>query len=199
VDLVSSVMRRYQILDELGQPRSTELEHKGLLDYLRDTVNVGDYDNVAKSFDPALKVEALTLRQEATLLRLYGGESKAIGRFFFCCLWFPPTTDFADLVAIGKAELGFYWSDASGLATPPDNLGDHLAIAKIPAGTPVIIGTVADNFTDRFGRPAKGGNTQIFIPHVSTFPYQKYRLRPFSGAVSEIEVLSDDQVLWFRQ
>jgi hypothetical protein len=197
VDSLSSVIRRYQVLDEIGRPKSTDLDHEELRVYLRDAVKLVDYDDVTKSFDPALNVEAVTLPQETNLLRLYGGGSKAIGRFFFCCVW-RATID----AALGNTVAYKYWSDASGLATPPDNLRQHLAIAKIPAGTHAIVGTVADNFHDPYGRPAKGGNTQIFIPYVDTFPYQEYQLKRAilsARQISEIELVSDDRVLWFRK
>ncbi len=87
VDSLSSVTRRYQVLDEIVRPKSTDLGHDDLRVYLRDAVKLVDYDDVTKSFDPDLSVEAVTLPQETNLLRLYGGESKAIGRFFFCCVF----------------------------------------------------------------------------------------------------------------
>jgi hypothetical protein len=91
------------------------------------------------------------------------------------------------------------WADASGLATPPDNFLQHLAVATIPAGTTVFIGTVADNFPDGSGRFAKGGNTQIFIPHVVSFPFREYRFAAEGREVSDITIVLDDRTLRFRQ
>jgi len=62
----------------------------------------------------------------------------------------------------------------------------------------VIVGTVADNFRDRLGHALRGGNTQIFIPHVKDFPFQEYRLVR-AGAVSGIALESADRLLWFEQ
>lgn len=72
-------------------------------------------------------------------------------------------------------------------------------MTTIPAGTTVIIGTVADNFVDQLGRPKLGGNTQIFVPHIRTFPFQEYRLAGEKSAVTEILLQSDDRILRFRK
>jgi len=84
------------------------------------------------------------------------------------------------------------------LATPPENLRDHLAVVTIPAGTTALIGTVADNFHNAAGKPVPGGNAQIFIPHLATFPFERYKLAQF-GAMTEIEIQSDDRILRFRK
>jgi hypothetical protein len=73
-----------------------------------------------------------------------------------------------------------------------------LAVTEVPAGTTVIIGTVADNFADQLGRPKIGGNIQVFVPHVD-FPYQEFRLASSSGTGPQIVVQSDDAVLRFRK
>ena len=77
-------------------------------------------------------------------------------------------------------------------------VGRHLAAATIPAGTTAIIGTVADNFHDELGHSKRGGNTQIFIPNVKTFPFQEYRFAGDTHSVSEIDLQSDDRTLRFR-
>ena len=92
-----------------------------------------------------------------------------------------------------------FWSDASGLATPPENLLNHLAVATIPAGTTAIIGTVADNFPNAAGHFEPGGNTQIFVPEVRTFPFEEYWFAGGKGAVAEIEIQSDDRILRFHK
>ena len=194
VESVSSVIRRLSILEEIGPGTSTKLGQDQLRVYLKDTVKVTDYQQVTEAFHPDLIAEAVTLKEPKTLLRLYGGKVQASGRYFFCCLQRSP---------VGQAQAGErpaqFWSDASGLATPPENLGRHLAVTTIPAGTTVIIGTVADNFVDQSGRPKLGGNTQIFVPHIRTFPFQEYRLAGEKSAVTEILLQSDDRILRFRK
>jgi hypothetical protein len=212
VDSLSSVIRRLSILDQLGPGRSSPIEQGQLPAYLRDRMKVTDYEQVAKSFDPKLRVDAKTFQEPMTLWRIYGGESRPVGRYFFCC------------VREGASEDARLWVDASALATPPGNLRGHLAGVTVPAGTTVLVGTVADNFADQFGRQEKGGNTQIFIPNVQGFPFDEYRKiaesnriswpvppltkrkesRPFSLLSgieilrSEIIVQSDDRILRFR-
>jgi hypothetical protein len=210
VDSLSSVIRRLSILDQLGPGRSSPIEQGQLQAYLMNTVKVTDHEQVAKSFDSKFRVEVKTLQQPTTLWRIYGGGSKPIGRYYFCC------------VMQGVSDDAQLWIDGSKLATPPENLRQHLAGVTIPAGTTVLVGTVSDNFADKLGNMEKGGNTQIFIPHVQDFPFAEYRkyaeaqLHPAgpaprkrngSGAVSqlkfemlrsEIVVQSDDRILRFR-
>jgi hypothetical protein len=213
VDSLSSVIRRLSILDRLGPGRSTTIEQGQLQAYLMNSVKVTDHEQVAKSFDSKLRVEVKTLQQPTTLWRIYGGGSGPVGRYYFCCVMEGVSYD---------AQL---WVDASGLATPPENLRKHLAGVTIPAGTTVLVGTVSDNFADKLGHLEKGGNTQIFIPHVQDFPFDEYRkvaesrqislgpapqftkgnrLRPVSPSSrveilrSEIVVQSDDRILRFR-
>jgi hypothetical protein len=187
IDAVSSVMRRHSVLEEIGPTASRLIDPAQLQDYLKETVNVPDYQEVADSFDPALAIEAVTFEKPTTLLRIYGGTSNAVGRYYFCCLWTADT-------ASGARR----WSDVTGLATPPGNLLTHLAAVTIPAGTTAIVGTVADNFRDRLGHALRGGNTQIFIPHVRDFPFQEYRLAG-GRSVSGIALESADRLLWFQQ
>lgn len=128
-------------------------------------------------------------------MRLYGGTSKAIGRYYFCCLW-PADTDSGNARTEGLTR---FWSDASRLATPPDNLLNHLAKVTIPAGTTAIIGTVADNFADQLGNLKLGGNTQIFVHPVTEFPFQEYPFAGNKGGVSEIVLQLDDRILRISQ
>jgi hypothetical protein len=187
---VSSIMRRRSILEKVGPVVEKTLDHTQLRDYLQGTGDVTDYIAVADSFDPAFRTEMVTFTQPTTLLRLYGGESKAIGRYFFCCLWSPV-----------PAGHGFklQWSDASGLATPPGNLRSDLAAVTIPAGTTAIIGIVADNFADQFGHVERGGNTQIYIPVIKTFPFHRYLVAKDASSPWEIMVQLDDRILRFRR
>lgn len=212
VDSLSSVIRRLSILDQLGPGRSSTIEQGQLQAYLRNTVKVTDHEQVAKSFDSKLRVEVKTLQQPTKLWRIYGGGSGPVGRYYFCC------------VMEGVSDDAQLWVDASGLATPPENLRKHLAGVTISAGTTVLVGTVSDNFADKLGHLEKGGNTQIFISHVQDFPFDEYRkvaeskqisgpasqftkrnrlgsASPFSGIEvlrSEIVVQSDDRILRFR-
>ena len=213
VDSLSSVIRRMSVLDQLGPGRSTIIGQDQLQPYLMNTMRVPDHEPVAKSFDPKFRVEVKTLDQPMTLWRIYGGGSKPVGRYYFCCVM-PGVSDDAQL-----------WVDASGLATPPENLRRQLAGVTVPAGTTVLVGTVSDNFADQLGHLEKGGNAQIFIPHVEGFPFDEYRKmaeskqfpmgRAFQSAKrirvgpastssgverlrSEIVVQSDDRILRFR-
>src|SRR5581483_1104661 len=201
VDSVWSVIRRLSILDEIGPHTSTELDHDQLREYLKKSGNVVDYGEVTDSFNPWLKTEVVTFRQQTTLLRLYGGTSDANGRYFFCCLMglarFPDGSGHTTLI---KTKAALPWTDASGLATPPANLMNHLAVATIPAGTTAIIGTVADNLLNKLGKAEHGGNTQIFIPEVNTFPFEEYQLNGLlSTPVTEIALQSNDRILRFRR
>lgn len=173
-----------------------------------NTAGVTDHEQVAKSFDSRFRVEVKTLEQPATLWRIYGGGSGPVGRYYFCC------------ILEGVADDARFWVDGSGLATPPENLRKHLARVTVPAGTAMLVGTVSDNFADKLGHLEKGGNTQIFIPHVQGFPFDDYRkvaelfllpqsakrnrlravspLTAFEVFRSEIVVQSDDRILRFR-
>lgn len=154
-----------------------------------------DYDAVAKSFDPAFVTEVGVLQRETQLLRVYGASISPHRALLFCCLLRP---EIRSGEPPGPRKLVPFWSDASGLATPPENLRDHLAVVTIPAGTTALIGTVADNFHNAAGKPVPGGNAQIFIPHLATFPFERYKLAQF-GAMTEIEIQSDDRILRFRK
>jgi hypothetical protein len=186
VDALSSVMRRLSVLEEIGPTVSRKVDAAQLWHYLGITASILDYREVAASFDPAFTTQVVTFEKPITLLRIYGGTTNQIGRYFFCCLWR------LDSIYMNG------WSDASGLATPRGNLRSHLAATTIPAGATAVVGTVADNFLDELGHPLRGGNTQIFIPHVGDFPFQAYRAAG-PGGVSEILVKSDDRILRFRQ
>jgi hypothetical protein len=147
---------------------------------------------VAESFDSRFPVEVVTLQSDVTLWRLSGGVSKPLGRYFFCCMF--------DVSRLSKVKVK--WVDASGLATPPGNLRDALNAITVPAGTKAFIGTVADNFRDEFGNALPGGNIQLFVPHVTNFPYDSYQVANppgFTFPTSEITVLGDDRILRFRK
>jgi hypothetical protein len=187
VPSVFSAIRRRSIVEEIGPGTSQQLDRASLGRYLKDTLNVPDYPEVMDSFDIAQNVEVVTLKRDTTLLRLCGGVSEPIGRYYFCCLW----------SSEGQSR-ETRWSDASGLALPPGNLRDHLAAVTIPAGTNVIVGTVADNFANRLGMLSKGGNTQIFVSEVKTPSFQEYRISRSGPSASDIVVLSDDRIVRFR-
>jgi hypothetical protein len=201
VDSIWSVIRRLSILDNIGPHTSTELDHDQLREYLKSRSTMSDYAQVTDSFNPSLKTEVVAFQKPTTLLRLYGGTTNASGRYFFCCLMrlarFPDGRGHSTLM---KTRAPLPWADASDLATPPDNLLNHLAVATIPAGTTAIVGTVADNFLNKLGNAERGGNTQIFIPEVNTFPFEEYRLSGLvPNRVTEIALQSDDRILRFRR
>jgi hypothetical protein len=187
VPSISSVIRRISIVTELGPGASEELEFDALGRYLSDTLNVPDHQSVRDSFDSSQRAEVVTLKRQTTLLRLFGGASKPVGRYFFCCLW--------------SAESGHphdRWSDASVLATPPENLLERLAVVTVPAGSKVVVGVVADNFADQFGLLRPGGNTQIFVPEVSNLMFREYRPADGGAAASDFVIFMDEGILRFR-
>jgi hypothetical protein len=199
VESICSDIRRRSIVAEINDGSSYELNHGAELDhaalgwYLSDILRVHDHDQVRDSFDSTHIVNVVTLQKDMQLLRLYGGESKPIGRYFFCCVW-----------SNGESP-GRQWSDATKLATPPGNLRRYLAKVTIPAGTTVIVGTVADNFADKSGLPIPGGNAQVFIPEVKVNAYLAHELiedtshAHIQGPIpSEILIVSDERVLRFR-
>jgi hypothetical protein len=188
VDSVWSVTRRLSVLDQMGPHTARSLDGQQLREYLRNSGKVRDYEQVADSFKPSLKAEVITFQQPTTLLRLYGGTSGANGRYYFCCM----------RKAAQTLGLASPWVDASGLATPPDNLLNHLAAVSVPAGTTAIVGTVSDNFLDELGNAERGGNTQIFIPELTTFPFTEYRIGNGGNPVTEIAVRTEDRTLRFR-
>jgi hypothetical protein len=216
LDGVFSDIRLFSILEQVDPADSKELDRAHLQNYLKDNAKIHDSETVAKSFDSRAPVRAMRLKTPVTLLRLYGGESMATGRYYFYCVWRAASVfdsafglDHDDTILTGYTG----WSDASGLATPPGNLAYHLSTTEIPAGTEVIIGTVADNFADKLGLAKVGGNIQIFIPHVRSFPYEVYQLEMNHSPLSlrpapswarnvsarEIVVQSDDRILRFRR
>jgi hypothetical protein len=185
VDRVSAIIRRNSVLEEILPATSTPLDHEELRTYLRETAKVPDYDVVADSFRPDLEVRRVTFSKPTNVLRLYGGNSPALGRYYFCCL---------------RSTGASSWADGSGLATPPNNLQQHLGVATIPAGTAVIVGTVADNFPDPSGRLATGGNAQFFVvPHIAFFPFREYQFAREGTEVSKIAVLLADRTIYFRR
>lgn len=198
---VNSVVRRDDIIESVHAQVVRELEGRSSPDriksdletFLERDLKLKDHTAVAESFDPNVKVKLVELQQPTTLLRLFGGDSLPLGRYLFCCL----VTPFAPpLQFLGSYER---WTDASGLATPPENSHSDLAIVHLPAGTRILIGTVADNFPDKDGQYSLGGNTQMFLPTVSDFPYERYRLhRGNTGPRDVIVVFDNGRVGRFR-
>lgn len=135
----------------------------------------------------ALAMCAPSHARESRSCQQSGGQP--VGRYFFCCLW---SSD------VGSQHR--HWSDASGLATPPENLLQRLAVVTLPAGTNIIVGVIADNFPNELGVQRSGGNTQIFVPEVKTSLFREYRLAEGDPAASDVVVLMDnDGILRFRQ
>jgi hypothetical protein len=188
VDSVFSDVRRRSILAEIGPGPSEELGRSQLRERLKGELKVADFEDVTASFDHlTAPVVAKTLEEDTTMLRVYGGTSKAIGRYLFCCRWSAEK-------AFGEATS---WSDASGLATPPGNQKRRLALVTLPAGTTVFVGVVADNFANALGVKAKGGNTQIFVPNVNPASVQKFRLAD-GRLPTDIVIVGEDRILRFR-
>ena len=156
-----------------------------LLRFLEEQ-GVTDAVDVAGSFQADAEISVIHQERPVTLLRVFGGDSQPIGRYYFCCL-----ND-------GTGPLS-RWTDAGGLALPPNNLLTDLALVQIPAGTTQLAGIVADNFPSISGTPKIGGNVQVFLPKVNSFPFERYRLLPDSRQASRIRVLFDEgRVLTFQ-
>jgi hypothetical protein len=187
--IFDSIVRRNEIiesanarvirdLEPLYSPADTKSELKT---FLEQDLKLKDATAVAQSFDANVMVQWVELKEEMTLLRLFGGDSGALGRYFFCCL-----ESSSDETYVLKPI------DVSGLATPPGNSLDNLAIVRVPAGTRALIGTVADNFRDNAGQVILGGATQIFIPHIGDVPYE-HLIRDDRGThLKEIFVVFDN-------
>lgn len=201
---VLQVMRRNQVMVDMGVEKGIPLEGRrdserggSELERYLESIGVADFRVVAESFDANAKAYRCVLPHEVTLLRIFGGDAKPIGRYLFCCL-----EDLADASTAIKMSVSkdARWADASGLATPPGNLLKDLALVKLPAGTEVIVGVVADNFKDPTGESKLGGNTQVFIPEVKDFPYEHYRLAEDNSGSSQVMVRFDgDRLLRFRR
>jgi len=207
IEVFGSVVRRDEVIDELArlEPFSPNAAKQGstlvelraldgrvatagkesvLEQFLDRELKIHDHAEVAASFDPNALVKWIELKQEVTLLRLFGGGSSARGRFFFCCLergsGAPPSDD------KGSAFAG--WTDAGGLATPPNNMLQDLAVMRLPPGTKMLVGIVADNFPDAAQTLRPGGNAQIFVPDLKGFPYQHYQLAKTGAMPTDILV-----------
>jgi hypothetical protein len=152
VDRVTAGLRLNTVLEEIGRPRDAdeqELSVEEMRDQLR-ALDVLDSEAVLASFNFHFAfVRFQRLAKPTTLLRLIGGTTPNVGRFFTCCA-----------VEDGASR----WLDASDLALPPGNQADMLVAVTVPAGTTIFAGVIADNFASTLGGPVRGGNTQIFIP-----------------------------------
>jgi hypothetical protein len=187
VDRVAARLRLSTVLEEIGRPLGTKERDLGpaeMRDQLR-TFDVPDVEAVIESFDfDIASVRFQRLAKPTTLLRLIGGTTPTLGRFFTCC----------------ALEDGVRrWSDASDLALPPGNRADRLVAVTIPAGTTICVGVIADNFADKFGRPLRGGNTQIFILERLRDVAIEYFERQLSPeGQHDFAVLQNDRLIRFR-
>jgi len=181
---VWSNFRQLEVVDQLKARELRELEPRPTLTplfrppaeselqtFLRQA-DVSDYQQVAQAFDPNVRVKVMELQEPAELVRLFGlrpdgSGASAIGHWYTCCTH----TARADEIGPGLSR----WVDGSRLALPPNNPQTELARVRVPAGTRVLVGAVADNFANDLGEPKQGGNVQIFVPRVQAFRYQAYR------------------------
>jgi hypothetical protein len=170
-----------------GRPEIAGMKSQ-LEQFLAQELKLKNASEVAQSFDANVKVNLVELPQEMTLLRLFGGESGPRGRYFFCCLETPSDAP----PSVRFKEPFSAWTDARGLATPPENSLDDLAVVRLRAGTKVLVGTVADNFADEAGQYRLGGNTQIYVPYVENFPYKPYRAADRATHPEDIIVFMDN-------
>jgi hypothetical protein len=202
--MLNGAMRRDRILEEIGATEVSSLEGRRLdgrtqseLEAYLEKSGVPDYKEMASSFDANTKVKVSTLTRQVSLLRIFGGTSKATGRYLFCCL--ESATNAPPWVrALGGRFAG--WTDASGLALPIGNLSLDLAVITLPIGTRILTGTVADNFPDAKGQSRLGGNTQIVLYEGKVdFPHRRLRLKGQEAEASDIMVMFENQkVLRFQ-
>lgn len=198
-----AISRREQILKDMGAKvvktfggLHDNQTQSDLAAYLKG-IRVTGYQDVANSFDAKSVTQLITLPKEVTLLRIFGGGSKPSGRYMFCCLAVPEGAPPEIQARSGPSSR---WTDASGLATHPNNLLSDLAAVKVPAGTRLFIGTVKDNFEDASGLLKPGGNTQLFLPAENNFPYEHYRRTEDAPEASDIVVRFDnDKILHFQR
>jgi hypothetical protein len=201
--LLIRIDKRDQVLEDMGATEVTTLEPRRLHSQAQSEVesyleqrNVPNYKEVANSFDVNATVKVVTLPKDVSLLRIVGGTSRPTGRYLFCCLESP--IDAPKWVRLSTDQFAG-WTDAKGLALPPGNLADDLALITVPAGTRVVVGTVADNFQDVAGQYRLGGNTQIYLPERVDFPHRKYQVNGHEADPSDIVVLFEgDKLLRFR-
>jgi hypothetical protein len=207
VDLVAGRIRLDTVLHEIvGQDaerlstRSEPLTASALNAQLQ-LLGLPDAEAVTASFDwrGPEGTHEIRLEKPTVLMRLSGGDSSAVGRYFFCC---DPRVD----SSMRSRAWTVRWTDATGLALPPANRAEHLIAATLPAGTRIVVGVVADNFAKELGRPVRGGNTQIVVPErVTGLRVEHFVLRsqtPYSPRLStvptEVAVWHDDRLLRFR-
>lgn len=191
-----SIVRREDIIESLDGRVLVELEGRisqpgaksELEIFLQRDLKLKDHAAVAMSFDSNVKVKWMRLPQPVTLLRLFGGESAPLGRWLFCCRE-PHGGTRPSVAFVGPFSA---WTDARGLAVPVENSLHDLALVELPADTNVLIGTVANNFVDKAGQYRLGGNTQIFVPTVKDFPYERYRLAESARDPKDIVVVMDN-------
>jgi hypothetical protein len=150
-------------------------------------------EEVASSFDQSLPVRKVVFTHAMRMLRLFGGDSTAVGRYLFCCLVEAPHGA-PESVSTATGRFS-HWVDGSGLALPPGNQQQDLAVIDLPPSTVAYVGSVADNF----GRP--GGNVQVFVPTLpKSVRYEAYRAVKGEGDPSDIAVLFDnDRVVRFAR
>jgi len=200
---LEAIVRRDVVLERMGvtskrsvEPRPRPGQKSSDLEGFLRWQGIKDWKTVAESFNRDAMVYEIVLPEGATLLRLFGGDSRPTGRYLFCCLEAPESAPPRLLDSAGRFGA---WTDASGLALPPANIAEHLALVRLPPGTKATFGVVADNFADVVGERKLGGNAQILLTGVTDFPYDQYRLRGTGESVSDIVAGFDGgEVLRFR-
>jgi hypothetical protein len=167
---IKALHRRNAAIAELNATRTqTFRSQKSLEAHLRTEIGAGDPEQVAKSFVHGLSVDEVMFDEDVQLVRIFGGEAKLTGRYFVCCL--------------RRHESGHFVLEAKGLALPPGNLQDHIALLKFTKGSKALIGVVAD----AFAKPGLG--TQVFIQGVSSEVMDRF-------AVTDVPHPSDVRVIF---
>jgi hypothetical protein len=187
--IVESIARRDRLLDGIPkqtdsvrklEPRRRGSEVESEFEGVLRTLGVDDYWTVATSFDSRALIKDFVLSEDVVLLRLFGQGSKAVGRFYFCCL-----------ISAGPFQSA-KWADATGLALPPQNSTEQFGVVTLPAGTRIFTGVVADNFMSELGVKKRGGGTQFFVPFPGTLPVEIYGRVTDRTRASELALITGD-------
>lgn len=135
------------------------------------------------TFDPHGKIAVFVAPRALQVLRLYDGvNSKELGRWVSCC---PQPRSPLDAPADGPRT----HADLRGLALPPGNTQDYLALQTIPAGTRLIVGIAkAWTYSTSTSHAAPGaestsdievagGGLQIYLGNVVVTDSQRFKRR----------------------
>lgn len=151
------------------------------------------------TFDSAYDIVVFDIPRPLQVLRLYDGvSSKEHGRWVSCCL---------RVVAASSTGtgVGTWRADLRGLALPPTNTQDYLAIQVIPEGTTVVLGIAKSwsysvvngqavagvDGTSRQSVEVVGGGVQIYLGNVKLEDSRRFKRH--DGVRTEAVLPAGDQ------